>query len=97
LSGGEWEVDGEVEDFAPSRLEGLDASELIERDRDVASEGGVWSEEVIVCDEEDREGESAIPGGESAGGAGVEFVGSVESFEHLFEGPPLFGLLVEVL
>ena len=80
VSGGEREVDCEVEDFAPSGLKGLDTAELIEWDRDVASEGGVWSEEVVVCDEEDCEGECSIPRGESARGK-IVFTGYIKNQE----------------
>ena len=55
------------------------------------------TQEVVVCGEEDDQRESAVVGLEAAGWADVEFEGSVEAFDQLFEGAVGFGFLVEIL
>lgn len=57
----------------------------------------VRTEEVVVGDEQGGQGDCAAGGFETAGGAGVEFVGTVEPFDEFFERAEFFRFGIEVL
>ena len=50
----------------------------------------MWSEEVIVCNEESGESNSPIGRVEAAGSVGMEFVSTVKAFHELFERTEFF-------
>jgi len=49
-------------------------------------ERDVWAQEVVMGGEENDERERAVVGFKAAGRADMEFKGSVEPFDKLFEG-----------
>ena len=54
------------------------------------------AEEIVVSNEEDELSDGAGSAAEAILGVDVIFVGSVESFDHLFKGSELFGFGVKV-
>ena len=58
---------------------------------------GMRAHEVVVCDEEHREGHGTVEGLESSAGSGMELIGSVEALDYLLEASVFAAFLVEVL
>ena len=87
----------ELEDFVPPSLQGGDGGQLREGNGNAVAQRQVRAEIVVVSDEEGGEGDSAVLGGEAAGGADVVLVGAVEAFDELLEGTEFGGDRVEIL
>ena len=66
-------------------LDSADALKVIDTDGAFVVQSGVTSKEVVVGDEENGQGNSAIEILEAATGSGVEFICAVEPFDDLFE------------
>ena len=77
--------DSELKKFKPFTLNSFDAGQIRQINGGIEVKAGVRSEEVVVRDEESSEDGGAVDVFEAAASAGVEFVGTVEAFDELFE------------
>ncbi len=90
-------VGGSLDDVAPLVLQEGNRGKVVTGDRDVVAEREVWSQEIVVGDEERSQGDGAVPRAEAIGGADVILVGAIEAFDELFVRAELFRLAIEVL
>ena len=93
---GERQLSGHEEDFSPLALDGLDTLEGGDGYWGFIIQGPVRAQEVVVGDEEGREGHCAIEVLETTAGAGVEFVGAIEALDDLFESAVLGAFFIIV-
>ena len=92
----ERQVSGHEQDFSPLALNGSDTLKGVDRYRGFIIQGPVRAQEVVVGDEECREGHRAIKVLETTAGAGVELVGAVEALDDLFESAVLGAFFIVV-
>lgn len=93
---GERQLSGHEQDFSPLALDGSNTLKGVNGYWGFIIQGPVRAQEVVVGDEECREGHRAIEVLETTAGAGVEFVGAVEALDDLFESAVLGAFIIVV-
>ena len=93
---GERQLSGHEQDFSPLALDGLDTLQSVNGYRGFIIQSPVRAQEVVVGDEEGREGYRAIEVLKTTAGAGVEFIGAIEAFDDLFESAVLGAFFIVV-
>ena len=84
------------DNFGPFTLNGGDRLQFRDLDGGTIVETLVGAQEVVMGDEENQFSDGARSATEAILGLDMVFVGSVQSFDHLFKGSELFGFGVEV-